>query len=179
MTPQQKKQLSYKRDRRNTYSENHAASLKGIRRRKRTIARVERRISHQQLGTIHCVDDATEDSVSNLTFQPPAKWKKSPDQPLGFVMTRHTTRELEAALTCASKIPELVSSIIKALPESDFTDIDRTYMARIVSPEMDVQGPAELKLPLHQAQIALRIARKFLAQHGIEPLARRRAIQSP
>jgi hypothetical protein len=180
MTPQQKKQLSYERDRRNTYGENHAASLKGIRQRKRTAARAGRRISHQKLGTIHCIDDAVEDSVSDLTFQPPATWKKSPDEPLGSVLTRYATWELEAALGAnAPKFPSLITSFMEALPEAEFTATDRAYVARIFSPEIDGHGRAALKLPLHQAQIALRIARQLLAQHGIEPLARRKAIQSP
>lgn len=179
MTPQQKKKLSYERDRRNTYRENHAASLKGIRQRKRTIARAGRRTSHQTLGAIYCIDDAAEDSVSDLSFQPPATWKKSPDEPLGSVLTRRATWDLEAALACSAKIPSLIPSFLEALPEPEFTAIDRTHIARIFSPEIDGRGRATLKLPLYQAQIALRIARQLLAQYGIEPLARRRATQNP
>ena len=74
-TPQEKKVLSYQKDRRNAFGENDKASRKWIPRRKRMEARQQRRKAKQTLGTI-----------SDVSIEPgrPTRrhWVKTPDRPL-------------------------------------------------------------------------------------------------
>lgn len=86
-TPQEKKELSYKKDRRNNYGESRVASVKGIRKRKRTTNRVLRRGSKRvtELSIISIVTDTDNKAIRKLGEMEIKKkrWKKSPDVPLG------------------------------------------------------------------------------------------------
>jgi hypothetical protein len=84
-TPQEKKALSYKRDRRNCYGESPHAARKSIPLRKALRNRANRRYENQQLDMIGVesnqeVADAVE---SQMKHRAPKNWKKHPDEPLG------------------------------------------------------------------------------------------------
>jgi hypothetical protein len=90
-SPQEKKSLSLKKDRRNTYGENAKSSRKNIARNKA--------LSHQKVRSkareaIHAVMIGNEDdtAVVESTLHTPrlqkGRWKKSPDAPLGEVIKR-------------------------------------------------------------------------------------------
>ena len=91
-SPQDKKTLSLRRDRRNVYGENHAGSLKGIRRGKQRSHMGERRAVNQILGHLResaAEDEATEADVLAKTSIAKSKhkaFKKFPDSPLGVVI---------------------------------------------------------------------------------------------
>jgi hypothetical protein len=90
-TPQEKKQYSYGRDRRNVYDENHKSSRKNIPRRKKALHRAHRRRVGQILETIEgAVDEGAEEGAEmRLSSRRPKSWKKVPDAPLGeFVQNR-------------------------------------------------------------------------------------------
>lgn len=93
-TPQEKKRLSYEKDRRNTYGENNKASRKGIPLAKARGNRVERHKQDHALAT--AVGLANSDAlaaVENLVRgTEPRYWRKSPDTPLGAFLDRKASK---------------------------------------------------------------------------------------
>jgi hypothetical protein len=93
-SPQEKKTLSLKNDRRNRYGENSKSSRKGIRRGKQRSHMEERRavgliLSH--LRKTADENDATEADISAKTKIVESRhlaFKKTPDVPLGIVVKR-------------------------------------------------------------------------------------------
>lgn len=93
-TPQEKKRLSYAKDRRNTYGENSKSSRKNIPLSKALDIRAER---HNQdrftklMASSTDVDDliAIENRVKSTD---PREWRKGPDEPLGIVLERKQSR---------------------------------------------------------------------------------------
>ncbi len=86
-TPQEKKELSYKKDRRNNYGESRVASVKGIRKRKSTTNRILRRGNKRvaELSIISIVSDTNDKAIIELAKMAIKKkrWKKAPDVSLG------------------------------------------------------------------------------------------------
>ena len=101
-TPQQKKRQSYEHDRRNTYGENQKSSRKNIPRSKQRSHQDERRAVRQTLiaaqGAV--ADEVTEDTQSRALEKGRLKklqaFRKSPDRPLGEVVTRRLRRRIAA-----------------------------------------------------------------------------------
>jgi hypothetical protein len=93
-SPREKKALSLKRDRRNTYGENPVASRKGIRRGKQRSHMGERRAVSQILSPLREraeESDATEADVlvkTAIVMREHKAFKKKPDTPLGVVIKR-------------------------------------------------------------------------------------------
>jgi hypothetical protein len=86
-SPQEKKRLSYSRDRRNDYGENDKSSRKNIARNKRTRLRAERHYRRQQLAAaVGPVDDDVEVAVQDRVTRPRHgyRWRKQPDVQLGL-----------------------------------------------------------------------------------------------
>ncbi|MEM6275797.1 MAG: hypothetical protein AAF714_02525 [Pseudomonadota bacterium] len=77
-SPQEKKALSYARDRRNTYGENNKAARKAIPRNKKTANRSVRRVAKQAL--MH------EDLETVAPPDHKRKWRKVPDDKLGAIL---------------------------------------------------------------------------------------------
>jgi hypothetical protein len=93
-TPQQKKHLSYAKDRRNTYGENSKSSRKNIPLSKALDIRAERHAQDQLLAKVTTssnIDELVgiETSVKSVK---PRQWKKLPDEPLGIVLKRRTEK---------------------------------------------------------------------------------------
>jgi hypothetical protein len=97
-SPNEKKALSLKRDRRNTYGENPAASRKGIMRGKQRSHMGERRavsqiLSHLREGAGESdADEADVRAKTKLVERKHKAFKKSPDSPLGVVIKRKLAR---------------------------------------------------------------------------------------
>ena len=94
-TPQEKKILSYTKDRRNTYGENSKASRKNIPLSKALAIRAER---HSQdkilLATLNASDDEQLALVENqVRSTKPRQWLKSADTPLGEVLAHRLLRK--------------------------------------------------------------------------------------
>jgi hypothetical protein len=88
-TPQEKKQLSLKKDRRNTYGENAKSSRKNIARNKQDAHQKVRAEAREALTEVaRSPDEATETLQSNLKTARlnKGRWRKSPDTPLGKVV---------------------------------------------------------------------------------------------
>ena len=88
MTPQQKKQLSYDKDRRNTYGENSKSSRKNIPLSKALDIRSERRSQDSALAKVIVATDVDQMDAAENTVRStkPRQWRKSPDEPLGQVL---------------------------------------------------------------------------------------------
>ena len=94
-TPQQKKRLSYLKDRRNVYGENSKASRKGIPLAKARANRVERHAQDQALAKsiVANSDDGLVAVEAKVRGTKPRKWKKDPDLPLGKYLVRRVRRK--------------------------------------------------------------------------------------
>jgi hypothetical protein len=80
--PQQDKQLSYAKDRRNNYGQNDKSSRTSIRLRKRLVNRANRHHDQQVLNGVASIDDA-EVIEQKLLATRRKRWRKSPDLALG------------------------------------------------------------------------------------------------
>lgn len=94
LTPQQKKELSYAKDRRNAYGENDKSSRTSIRQRKRMVNRANRRREQLFSAATGSPDADTADTAEQRFHAvAPKSWRKVPDQLLGdHVRTRLTRR---------------------------------------------------------------------------------------
>ena len=99
-SPQQKKQFSYERDRRNGYGENSKSSRKNIRLRKRGVNQSNRHAAKQLLGA---VDPETGEPLpgSGAVVRRPKTWRKVADIPLGDMVAKKLFRR--ARLGIASR----------------------------------------------------------------------------
>jgi hypothetical protein len=105
-SPQLKKALSYKKDRRNTYGENAKASRKGIPRKKRRQARAERRLARTafQPGAASIDLDRVEDIEGRLLLKRRKAYVlKFPDEPLGDVVARKLENRARRGMIDAKK----------------------------------------------------------------------------
>ena len=95
-TPQQKKSLSYAKDRRNTYRENDKGSRKAIPARKAEENRKVRRKAKQILESTERVDEEATDLIESSLRHDVERiggWKKAADEPLGKVLSRTMARK--------------------------------------------------------------------------------------
>lgn len=95
-TPQEKKSLSYEKDRRNTFGENSKASRKGIPLSKARANRAERHTQDHILAeTLKVADGEQLAQLENqVRATKPRQWRKSTDSPLGEVLARRLLRKI-------------------------------------------------------------------------------------
>lgn len=95
-TPQEKKSLSYMRDRRNVYGENDKASRKAIPARKAAENRKSRRKANHVLGVVDRLDEAsaaTAESSLKHDVERVGGWTKAADAPLAeFIQVQERRR---------------------------------------------------------------------------------------
>lgn len=86
LTPQEKKRLSYERDRRNSYGENSKSSRKAIPQRKRQRLRALRHSAKQLLPAVlsetNPLGDRSAENKIASDKRGHKRWKKAPDEPL-------------------------------------------------------------------------------------------------
>ena len=90
-SPQEKKALSLKKDRRNTFGENQKASRKAIPKRKALESRRNRHKNNQALSLVEQFDEAVLDLVESSARQDIYRtggWTKAPDEPLEKVIAK-------------------------------------------------------------------------------------------
>jgi hypothetical protein len=99
-TPQEKKRLSYARDRRNNYGENDKSSRKNIPRSRAMMHRANRHRTHQVLGDAKGAPDAAvEDGVEQrLLNRRPKKWRKWRDSPLSEIVEYKLQRRVRLGI---------------------------------------------------------------------------------
>jgi hypothetical protein len=88
-TPQEKKRLSYLKDRRNTYGESDKGSRKTIRKNKRFDMRAERRRQDNRLRTSTTAQNVDQLTAAEMRVKSalPRRWRKNADAPLGIFLT--------------------------------------------------------------------------------------------
>jgi len=102
--PQDKKELSLDRERRNTYGENEKSSRRNIRRGKQRSHMDERRRSAEALRQIKAIvtdDEATDAELlakCRIADSRNRGFKKTPDTPLREVLDRRRARKLAASV---------------------------------------------------------------------------------
>jgi hypothetical protein len=91
--PQEKKLLSYKNDRRNTYGERGSHSRHAIAAHKERDRRAFRRQINQTLNAVELSEadflEIVDNEVKSVRIR---YWRKHPDEPLGEVVTRKLQR---------------------------------------------------------------------------------------
>jgi hypothetical protein len=89
-TPQEKKKLSYMRDRRNTYGESPHGARKSIPQRKAFRNRANRHRQDLALRQLpaRINEDSADQIETNVFRYAPKVWQKYPDRPLGVVVER-------------------------------------------------------------------------------------------
>lgn len=94
-SPQQKKQLSYAKDRRNTYGENSKSSRSSIRLRKRLNNRRVRKNVNQLLqpGSLECEELKGQPRTFERWYHI-TRWQKWPDSPLSVALKWQIRRRL-------------------------------------------------------------------------------------
>lgn len=94
LTPQEKKALSYDKDRRNDYGENDKASRRAVPLRKRLVNRANRHDARRLLDAaagpadLDRADAAEQRAVGKR----PKRWRKQPDKPLGEYLSDKARR---------------------------------------------------------------------------------------
>ncbi|TMR94335.1 hypothetical protein [Nonomuraea basaltis] len=99
-SPQEKKRLSYAKDRRNDYGENDKSSRKNIPRSKRAPHRANRRRTHQVLeAAAGAVDQVAEETAEErLLVRRLKSWKKWRDAPLGEIIQKRLERRIRLGI---------------------------------------------------------------------------------
>lgn len=117
LTPQEKKRLSYAKDRRNNYGENDKSSRKNIRRNKRAPHRANRHHAHQVLGEAAgaLAVDAADTAEQRLLAKRPKSWKKWPDMPLGDFVVGGLQRRLRLGIDDAASVAARIGRIRQRL----------------------------------------------------------------
>ncbi|GAA1639442.1 hypothetical protein GCM10009679_50540 [Saccharothrix algeriensis] len=116
-SPQEKKALSYARDRRNDYGENDKSSRKSIRRNKRTPNRADRHREHQALSaaTGAAEPEAAERAEVKLYAKKSMwltkRWRKCRDTPLASVVEYKLRRRAELGMSDEAVVAERIGRI--------------------------------------------------------------------
>ncbi|MEU4768689.1 hypothetical protein AB0H12_36120 [Actinosynnema sp. NPDC023794] len=98
--PQEKKRLSYAKDRRNTYGENDKSSRRNTPRSKRLAHRADRHHADQALrAALGRADEASADRAEQVARdRRPAWFRKHPDAPLGEVVADRLRERVQAGM---------------------------------------------------------------------------------
>lgn len=97
LTPQEKKELSYQKDRRNCYGESPHGARKAIPLNKRLRNCANRKYAEQQLALsgVAVDDEQLEQAEDRLYQKAPKVWSKTPDETLKeAVAHKHQRREV-------------------------------------------------------------------------------------
>jgi hypothetical protein len=107
-SPQEKKALSYSRDRRNTYGENDKASRKAIPARRAEESRKVRRKARQSLETMETADEVKADVIESSLrhdLERLGGWRKGADEPLADYLQHQARRRSWRGLSPNRKSP--------------------------------------------------------------------------
>ncbi|ONI83571.1 hypothetical protein ALI22I_34385 [Saccharothrix sp. ALI-22-I] len=117
-TPQEKKRLSYAKDRRNVYGENDKSSRKNIPRGRQRAHRANRRGADQALrAALGPADEAVADRAEQVVrTRRPAVFRKAPDAPLGEVVAGRLRRRVRLGMDQAERSEARVERVHRHWP---------------------------------------------------------------
>ncbi|MGI5182656.1 hypothetical protein ACQEVZ_41020 [Dactylosporangium sp. CA-152071] len=116
-SPQEKKALSYAKDRRNDYGENDKSSRKNIRRNKRHPNRADRHRSHQVLAAATGPASATASEAAETKLLAKKsmwltkRWRKDRDAPLADMLTCQLRRRARLGIDAPSTVEARIDRI--------------------------------------------------------------------
>jgi hypothetical protein len=112
-SPQEKKRLSYERDRRNAYGENDKSSRRNIPRSKRAPNRANRRLAAAILASAlgEPDADAEEAAEQRLLTKRPKSWRKWADAPLATVVAYQLRRRARLGVADPARTAEKLRRI--------------------------------------------------------------------
>ncbi|MFJ5234191.1 hypothetical protein ACIQBJ_30335 [Kitasatospora sp. NPDC088391] len=93
-TPQEKKRLSYLKDRRNAYGENDKSSRRNIARSRRADHHTVRNRARLALVRVRASEGQLDDSEVLFTRRSTGRWRKAPDTPLAEVVAARLERRV-------------------------------------------------------------------------------------
>lgn len=104
-TPQEKKQLSLAKDRRNTFGEDNKSARRNLPKAKARPHRANRRADHAVLATAEGIfaSELFDAAEQQLKGRRRKVFKKSPDEPLGDVLARKAARREWLAETAPTR----------------------------------------------------------------------------
>jgi hypothetical protein len=116
-SPQEKKRLSYNRDRRNYYGENDKSSRKNIPRHKRHKSRAERhRVSQILAAAAGPADQDAEELAQDrvpVRPRPGDRWRKIPDIPLGLYVASRLKRRSDKGISAAQTMQARIGKVLR------------------------------------------------------------------
>jgi hypothetical protein len=130
-SPQEKKHLSYTRDRRNRYGENDKSSRQSIARRKRLRHRASRHHERQLLAAaLGPVGEDTAALVQERVTRPRHgergdRWRKVPDQQLGLHVAATLKRRADTGMSAAETEQARIAKVLRN------TDIYRSELNHV------------------------------------------------
>lgn len=116
-SPQEKKRLSYAKDRRNRYGENDKSSRKNIPRAKRRRLRAERHRTHQALAVaVGAIDDRGGTLAEDRLARAPqgTHWRKAPDTPLGMQVAAALDRRVRLGISAPATAQARIAKVRQA-----------------------------------------------------------------
>lgn len=116
LSPQEKKRLTYTRDRRNEYGENDKSSRRNVPRSKRAPHRANRHRAHLVLGTLAGAavpDDSEAGDVveARLKARKPKVWRKRADTPLADALIWRLERRVALGTDDAARSAARVRTV--------------------------------------------------------------------
>lgn len=145
-SPEEKKRLSYSRDRRNTYGENDKSSRKNIARNKRARHHAERRRESALLtAAAGPVDENVEELVDErVTRRPRAdRWRKVPDTQLGLYVAYRLKRRADKGNSAPETERARIEKILRNTDIDGMEPSNYNYARVAVGPE--AAGPRQLQ----------------------------------
>ncbi|OPC79806.1 hypothetical protein B4N89_01585 [Embleya scabrispora] len=116
-TPQERKRLSYLKDRRNSYGENDKSSRRNIRRNKAAVHSANRRHEHLVLAALVGARDTggAEAIADRLYVKRPKRWSKAADQPLAEAVEYVLERRVRLGIDDAARARQRIHRIHRRL----------------------------------------------------------------
>jgi hypothetical protein len=114
-SPQEKKGLSYSKDRRNWYGENDKSSRKNIARNKRNRHRSERHRQQQLAAALGPVDEVVETGVDERLARARrgSRWRKFPDAQLGLYVAGKLAKRVDKGISAARTEQARIEKVLR------------------------------------------------------------------
>ncbi|MFJ1755903.1 hypothetical protein [Kitasatospora sp. NPDC088134] len=114
-TPQEKKRLSYLKDRRNTYGENDKSSRRNIARSRRANHHAVRGRERLALVRVRASEGQLDDSEVQFARRSTGRWRKAPDTPLAAVVAARLERRLTLDIDTPQRTTERLTRVRRHL----------------------------------------------------------------
>ncbi|GAA2775465.1 hypothetical protein [Kitasatospora cinereorecta] len=119
-SPQEKKRLSYLKDRRNDYGENQQSSRRNIPRNRRAAHHELRRAESLALQRLRSYGPTADDADPRIRFgrRRTGRWRKSPDATLAIVVAYRLERRARLGIDRPERSRERLDRVRRHLPPS-------------------------------------------------------------